>query len=74
MALSGITGIIIALIIVGVLVWAARRLIALVPMDPWIAQVINVLLVVLLVLAIVFWVVIPLISMIGGAIHVPALR
>jgi hypothetical protein len=74
MALSGIVGVIIALIIIGVLVWAARQLIGLIPMDPWIAQVINVLLVVLLVLAIVFWVVIPLISMIGGAVHVPSLR
>jgi hypothetical protein len=74
MALSGIIGVIIALIIIGVLVWGARELIAVIPMDPWIKQLINVLVIVLLVLAVVFYVVVPLLSTIGGQIHVPALR
>jgi hypothetical protein len=37
-------GVLIALIVVGVLLWAARKLISLVPMEPWIAQVIDCLL------------------------------
>ena len=56
------------------LVWAARQLIGLIPMEPWIAQVVNVLIIVLLVLAIVFYVVIPILQMLGTAVHIPSLR
>jgi hypothetical protein len=69
--MSGLIGIIIALIIIGVLVWAARQLIGLIPMEPWIAQVVNVLIIVVLVLAIVFYVVIPVLEMLGGAVRIP---
>jgi len=43
-------------------------------MEPWIAQVVNVLIIVLLVLAIVFYVVIPILQMLGTAVHIPSLR
>lgn len=72
--MNTLVAIIIALIVIGVLLWAARQLIGLIPLEPWIAQVINVLIIVIVVLAIVFYVIIPLLTMIGGAIHIPALR
>jgi len=72
---SELIGIIIALIIIGVVAWAARQLIGLIPMEGWIAQVINVLIIVVLVLAIVFYVIIPLLGMVGGLVgRVPSIR
>lgn len=72
MGMSGLIGIVIALIVIGVVLWAARQLIALVPMEPWIKQVVDVLIVVICVLAIVFYVIIPLLTFLGT--HIPALR
>jgi hypothetical protein len=70
----GLINIIIALIVIGVIVWAARKLIALIPMDGWIKQVIDVIIVVVVVLAIVFYVIIPLLTMLGGSLHMPVLH
>jgi len=68
-------GLIIALIIIGVVAWAARQLIGLIPMEGWIAQVINVLIIVVLVLGIVFYVLVPLLGMVGGQVgRLPSIR
>jgi len=72
--MSTVISIIITLIILGVLLWAARKLIALIPMDPWLKQVIDVIILVAVVLAIVFYVIIPLLTMVAGGIHLPSLR
>ena len=66
-----LVNVIISLIIIGVLVWAARKLIGLVPMEGWIKQVVDVVIIVVVVLAIVFYVVIPLLSMLGTGLHFP---
>ena len=66
--------VVIALIIIGVLLWAVRKLLALVPMDGWIKQVVDVIIVVVAVLAIVFYVVIPLLAFLGSGLHMPSLR
>lgn len=62
--------IVIALIIAGFLLWAGRLLASCIPMDPIIAKVIDVLLIVLAVAVVLFYVVIPLLNMLAG-IHVP---
>ncbi len=70
----GLISVLASLIVIGVLVWAARKLIALVPMEPWIAQVVDVVIIVVVVLAIVFYIVLPLLGMLGGAlggVHIP---
>ena len=72
--MAALINLVIALIVIGVLVWAARKLIALIPMEPWIAQVVDVVIVVGAVLAIVFYVIIPLLTAIGGGIHIPTFR
>ena len=72
--MAALINLVIALIVIGVLVWAARKLIALVPMEPWIAQVVDVIIVVAAVLSIVFYVIIPLLTAIGGGIHIPTFR
>ena len=72
--MSELISVIVALIIIGVLVWAARQLINLIPMDPWIKQVVNVLIIVALVLAIVVYVLLPLLSSFGAHLHLPAVK
>jgi len=64
--MATIVGIVIALIVIGVLVWGARKLLALVPMEPWIKQVADVVIVVGAVLLVVFYVIIPLLSKLGS--------
>jgi hypothetical protein len=65
-------GILIALVVIGVLVWAARRFLALIPMDGWIKQVVDTVLIVVVVLAVVFYIVIPLLSSVAGMLHMPS--
>lgn len=61
---------IVALLIAGFVLWAGRLLVSCIPMDPLIAKVIDVLLIVLAVAIILFYVVIPLLNMLAG-VHVP---
>lgn len=61
-----ILGVIIALIVIGVFLWAVKKLLPLVPMDGWIKSVVDVVITVIVVLAIVFYVVIPLLEAIAG--------
>lgn len=68
--MSIIIPIIIALLICGFLFWAVRRIVAIIPMEPIIHQVIDVLLIVAVVAIILFYVVIPLLNMLAG-VHIP---
>lgn len=61
-----IVQIIIALLVAGFIFWAARQIVALIPMEPIFAQAINVILIILVVAIILFWVVIPLLHMVAG--------
>jgi len=60
---------IIALIIAGFLLWAVRQILGLIPMDAWIKQVIDVLLLIAVVAIVLFYVLIPLLKMLPSALH-----
>lgn len=57
--------IIIALLIAGFIFWAARKIIALIPMEPIFKQVIDVILIILVVGIVLFYVAIPLLNSIA---------
>ena len=61
-----VVSIVIALLVCGFLLWAVRKVIALIPMEPIIAQVIDVILIIAVVAIILFYVVIPLLHMLAG--------
>lgn len=61
--------IIVALLIAGFILWAGRLLASCIPMDPIIARVVDVLIMVLAVAIVLFYVVIPLLNMLAG-IHI----
>jgi hypothetical protein len=61
--------VIVALLIAGFVFWAARQLIALVPMEPIFAQVINVVLIIVVVAIVIFYVIIPLLNLLAG-VHI----
>lgn len=67
-----IVAIVIALIVAGFILWAGRALINVIPMEPIIAQVANIVITILAVAVIIFYVVIPLLNMLAG-VHMPAL-
>lgn len=54
--------VLIALVIIGVFLWAVKKLLPLVPMDGWIKSVVDVILTVIVVLAVVFYVIVPLLE------------
>jgi len=60
---------IIALIIAGFLLWAVRMILGLIPMDAWIKQVVDVILLIAVVAIVLFYVLIPLLKMLPGALH-----
>ena len=64
--MNTLIGIVIALIIAGFIFWAIRMLVALLPLEPLFKQVIDVILIILVVGIIIFYVVIPLLHMLGG--------
>jgi hypothetical protein len=64
-------GIVFVLILLGVLWWAAQRLIGLIPLPEPFATIIYVVMVVILVI-IVLWILATLLGMVG--VHVPMLR
>lgn len=61
--------IIIALIVAGFILWAVRQIIGLIPMDAWLKQVIDVVLIIAVVAIVLFYVLIPLLKMLPGALH-----
>lgn len=65
--------IVIALIIVGFIFWAVRALVAAIPLEPIIARIIDILLIIACVAIILFYVVIPLLNMLAG-MHIPVPR
>ncbi len=60
--------IVIALLVAGFVLWALRKLLSLVTqyIDPLFAQIIDVLLIIIVVGIVLFYVVIPLLHMLGG--------
>lgn len=67
--------VIVALLIAGFIFWAVRKILALIPMEPIFAQVIDVVLIIVVVAIVLFYVVIPLLNMVAGVhISIPALR
>ncbi len=65
----------IALIVAGFLYWAVKQFIHLIPGPPIFHQVIDVLLIVLVVAIVLFYVVIPILHLLGGmagSIHLPS--
>lgn len=61
--------IIIALIVAGFLLWAVRQVIGLIPMDAWLKQVVDVVLMIAVVAIVLFYVLIPLLRMLPSALH-----
>jgi len=61
--------IIIALIVAGFILWAVRLILGLIPMDAWIKQVVDVILIIAVVAIVLFYVLIPLLKMLPGALH-----
>ena len=60
---------IIALIVAGFLLWAVRLIVGLIPMDGFIKQVIDVVLLIVVVAIVLFYVLIPLLHMLPQALH-----
>lgn len=61
--------IIVALLIAGFLFWAVRKIVSIIPMEPIIKQVIDMLLIIAVVAVVLFYVVIPLLNMFAG-VHI----
>ena len=57
---------IIILLVIGFILWAARKLIAVVPLDPFFRQVIDVVLIIVVVAIVLFYVVIPILHILAG--------
>jgi hypothetical protein len=64
--MNTLISIVIALIVAGFVFWALRLIIGLLPLEPLFKQVIDVLIIILVVGIIIFYVVIPLLHMLGG--------
>lgn len=67
--MATIVGIIIALLVAGFVLWALKMLLDLVPLDPYFKQIINVLIMILVGAIVLFYVVIPLLHLLPGAMH-----
>ena len=67
--MATIVQIIIALLIAGFVLWALKQLIGLVPLDAWIKLIVDVLITILVAAIILFYVIIPLLHLLAGAIH-----
>jgi hypothetical protein len=67
--MNQIIQIIIAMIIAGFILWALRQVLGLVPMDAWIKQVVDVLIMIVVVAIVLFYVIIPLLHMLGAQVH-----
>ena len=67
--MNQIIQIIIALIIAGFILWALRQVLGLVPMDAWIKQVVDVLIMIVVVAIVLFYVIVPLLHMLGAQVH-----
>ena len=61
--------ILIALIIAGFILWALRQIIGLIPMDSWLKQVIETLVLICVVAVVLVYVLIPLLNMLAGQLH-----
>lgn len=67
--MATIIQIVIALIVAGFILWAVRQIIDLIPMDAWIKQVVNVLILIAVVAIVLFYALIPLLHMLAGSLH-----
>jgi len=66
---QSLISIVIALIVAGFLLWALRQIIALIPMDPWLKQVVDVLILIVVVAIVLFYVLVPLLHMLAAQLH-----
>ena len=64
-----LVNILIALLIAGFVLWAVRAILDLVPMDAWLKQVANLLILIVVVAVVLVYVLIPLLHMLVGQIH-----
>ncbi len=74
MNINFVINIIIAMIVAGFIYWALKQFVHLIPGPPVIHQAIEALLIVLVVAIVLFYVVVPILHMVGGAagsIHLP---
>lgn len=71
--MNTIIGIIIALLVAGFVLWALKKLIALVPLDAYFKQIIDVLVTILVAAIVLFYVIIPLLHMLTG-FSIPSLH
>jgi len=62
-------GILIALIVAGFILWALRQIIGLIPMDAWLKQVVDVLILIVVVAIVLFYVLVPLLHMLAAQLH-----
>ena len=77
MSIKFVIDIIVALIVAGFIYWALMQFIHLIPAPPIIHQAVHALLIVLVVAIILFYVVIPILHLLGGmtgSIHLPTPR
>ena len=61
--------ILVALIVAGFILWAVRKIIDLIPMDAWLKQVVDVILIIAVVAIVLFYVLVPLLHMLAGQVH-----
>lgn len=69
MLMATLIQIVIALIVAGFLLWAIRMIVDLIPMDAWLKQVVNVVLLIAVVAIVLFYVIVPLLHMLPGLIR-----
>ena len=67
--MNAIIQIVIALIVAGFVLWALKMVIGLIPMDAWIKQVVEVLIMIAVVAIVLFYALIPLLHMLAGSLH-----
>lgn len=72
-SLGFLIGMLVMLLIAGFVLWAGRALVAVIPLDPVIHRVIDVVIVIVAVAIVLFYVVIPVLNMLAG-LHIPTPR
>jgi hypothetical protein len=66
---STLINVLIALIVAGFILWSIRKIIDLIPLDAWLKQVIDVILIIAVVAIVLFYVLVPLLHMLAGQLH-----
>ena len=64
-----LVNILIALLVAGFVLWAIQKIIDLIPMDAWLKQVAQLLILIVVVAIVLFYVLVPLLHLLAGQIH-----